>query len=185
MKPFNRRLLVSAITTLMLAFCSLRSEAAIADSITVFDPQGNVFQSPFGEAFVSVDTETGDIVSLNIPNLTDPLQEGPGHATALTDNKGNLTDVFGVINGELAFASGPIQSPGSVLSVVAVIIPQDSGLFSATMYLSPDLRAEGYTAQFFSAPSSVPSVPDGGATSALLGLSVSGLVLLRGKLSSN
>ena len=138
----------------LLAFALLlvRPAAAdsISDSLTVFDAAGNVvYQVSVTEA----NEDPNEIYFINVPGLINPAQFG--NATTVLDADGSYSDIFGIagVNGDLflAFNSDTEGFPALYGSQGAIFLPEgNGGFFDATMYLSPDLIAQGYSAQFFS-----------------------------------
>jgi hypothetical protein len=141
----------------------------ISDALTVFDPKGHIF------AQVSVTEANEDpnaILFINIPGLANPAQLG--HATTLLDLDGSFSDIFGVVDLQgtmfLGFNSDGEGVPAAFGGGGSIFVPEGSGVFGATMYLSPSFQRQGYTAFFFSDP----AVPEP-ATFTLLGIGAAGL----------
>jgi len=137
----------------------------LSDSLTVFDPAGNVAYS------VSVTEgleDPNEIYFINVSGLIDPSQVG--NATTLVEPDGSYSDIFGVagINGALflAFNSDIEGFPAAYGSQGNIFLPEgQGGVFDATMYLDPGLQAQGFHAQFFSDGDAV--VPEPGTLTLL------------------
>jgi len=118
----------------------------ISDYVIITAPDGTQTRLDFDkmhEMFVYPD-----------PTAADPGQLG--NATALLNDDGSISDIFGVIsdgtNAFLAFASdGEDGSPPQWPDDPQIFIQEDPiNGHDATMYLSPDLQAAGYMLTFFS-----------------------------------
>ena len=101
------------------------------------------------------------------------VMEGPGSQV--------VSDIFGINNSFLSFSSdsetASVTVPPNQLVVYEHSIGggEFGGVFDATMYLNPVLRAEGWTAEFASDASSVPEP----STFLLLGAGLGGLAFIR------
>lgn len=151
--------------------------APVSDTLTVYDPQGNVFMSASAN---EANEDAATIIS--VPIAVDAAQFG--NATDILEPDGTVSDIFGVCscgaNNALAlgFASDT-DTQGVNFGSFPLSSPEGNGIFDATMYLDPALRNQGYTAQFISDAAPVPEP----ATWAmmLLGFGAVGVALRRGR----
>lgn len=146
----------------------------ISDAFIVFDPLGNVFA--MSQVADAVENSTQIIYLQGV--AIDPTQFG--NPTVLTEPGVNplqgYSDIFGIATGgpdgmDLAFSSNDDNSLVN-FGQFPRTFPEGNGVFDATMYLSPQLQAQGFTAIFES--SSGDSVPEPG-TLTLLALGAAGL----------
>jgi hypothetical protein len=145
-----------------LALCSsfglaaLPTQAAatplvISDSFTVYDGAGNLVAQVVADENGENPTQIHYLAGIAV----DGAQFG--NATTLYDDPAfpNVySDIFGIATGgpdglNLAFSSDSETTPVS-FGNFALNFFEGSGVFDATMYLDPSLRAQGYTAQFVS-----------------------------------
>lgn len=102
-----------------------------------------------------------------------------GNYGVLEEQPGVYSDIFGIANigsdYHLSFSSD-VDGVPFPYGPAHIVLPETGIPVDVTMYLSPALRANGWTAQFWS---DTEGVPDAGATAGLLGLALMGLGLLR------
>jgi hypothetical protein len=152
----NRAIGLLAVGAFAAAFASVGQASIISDSLTVYDPTGAVF----AQVSVAEDVEDPNTIyfisNLDFPDLVDPTQLG--NATGVFEPDGSLSDVFGLISSPvaeglcLAFSSDSETVPAAFVGAGSSVFQErdHQGIFDATMYLNPDLQAQGYTATFVS-----------------------------------
>jgi hypothetical protein len=120
----------------------------ISDSLTVYSPSGNAVAS------VSAPEASEDSNHVYIIPYTGVVNEQLfGDPTVLLDPDGKVSDVFGIYEQDdnlyLAFESASGTS-APAFGTSDRIFPEGNGVFDATLYLSPGLQQDGYTATFSS-----------------------------------
>jgi len=167
---------------LLIALPVIAQIALPSDCLTVFDPNGAIFQQVCA---TEADEETNTVQHLyviNAANLVDPAQNG--NPTILLDPDETISDVFGIAAGfppgcDFEFCLGFVSDTETQAAFGKIIppltFPESLGVFDATFYLAPILRDDGFTAQFVS-----DAVPEP-ASIALLGLGVLALSFARRK----
>jgi len=167
---------------LLIALPVIAQIALPSDCLTVFDPNGAIFQQVCA---TEADEETNTVQHLyviNAANLVDPAQNG--NPTILLDPDETISDVFGIAAGfppgcDFEFCLGFVSDTETQAAFGKIIppltFPESLGVFDATFYLAPILQDEGYTAQFVS-----DAVPEP-ACIALLGLGVLAMGFARRK----
>ena len=140
---------IVAAISLALAGNAMGQVAPISDSMTVYDPTGAVFAQTL--AFEG-NEDPGHIYALSVG--VDASQFG--FATYLSEGNGLNSDIFGVCTTgapslQLCFASdSETQGVNFGNDPNFTTFPEGNGIWDATRYLDPSLRAQGYTATFIS-----------------------------------
>ncbi|MBZ5648428.1 MAG: PEP-CTERM sorting domain-containing protein [Acidobacteriia bacterium] len=145
----NRWMIGTLLASVMIVALPAIADT-LSDSLTVFDPAGNV---AYSISVTEALEDPNEIYFINVSGLIDPNQYA--NATTLVEPDGSYSDIFGVgsINGTLylSFNSDIEGFPAAYGSQGAIFLPEgQGGVFDATMYLDPGLQAQGFTAQFFS-----------------------------------
>ena len=169
---------------LLIALPVIAQIALPSDCLTVFDPNGAIFQQVCA---TEADEETNTVQHfyvINAANLVDPAQNG--NPTILLDPDETISDVFGIAAGfppgcDFEFCLGFVSDTETQAAFGKnippfLIFPESLGVFDATFYLAPILQDEGFTAQFVSDA----NIPEP-ATTALLGLGVLAMGFARRK----
>ena len=186
----RKKMLLRVLPSLLLAcvvFAAVPGVAdAISDTMTVFGPTGAVFAQV--SATESQEGGGTNVFLIGNPFIADPNQFG--NATTLCEVAGcnatsppsDFSDIFGVVQATiagqvfyfLAFTSDGENGTAFGNQGAHFLLELPGAVYSATMYLTPALQAQGYTAEFQSDPFS--PIPEPG-TLVLLG---SGLIGLAG-----
>lgn len=141
----------AAAVSLAALGASTSASAQVSDTLTVFDPLGNIVASA---SITEALEDAGTIVV--VPIGIDAAQFG--NATNLVELNGNFSDIFGICtcgpNGALALGiASDTETQGVNFGSFPRTFPEGNGVFSATLYLDPALQAQGFTATFTSDPS--------------------------------
>lgn len=121
---------------------------AISDSLTVYSPTGVAVASVSANENEENPTHVYIIPYTGIVN--DQLYGDP---TVLLDANGKASDIFGIYEKDddlyLAFSSDS-DTKAVAFGPTDRIFQEGQGVFDATLYLSPALQQDGYTATFVS-----------------------------------
>ncbi len=158
----TRNLLLSAIGAAALAFAAapaVQAAQILSDHLVVYNKAGVV---KFNIAESESRENPGAIFALPNKLKIDPAFLG--QATYLVEPAtGQLSDIFGICTcgpkGKLAlgFASDSDQAPVTFSTNNPIVYTEfKAGPYDATFYLSPKLKAAGWTAYFYSDGASVP-----------------------------
>ena len=151
-RTFVGRLAVWIAIAFFMAITTTRA-ATISDIMTVYDPAGNIFAQAIAYEGQELPIVTLPQVPIDLNQFGNPTQlvlpgTTPGTFVA--------SDIFGVANlgpGNyvLAFTSLEDNAPAGPPPPIGIVLVEIPGVpVSATMYLSLDLQAQGYTATFVS-----------------------------------
>jgi hypothetical protein len=183
-----KRLLLTSAAGLLLTSLSTFAQS-LSDRLVIKQADGA--QTIYGITELNeVSAGPGYAWYLGNSALADPAMYG--RATALTEpgQPNWISDIFGVIDiagiKYLAFSSDSetfdASGAASQYGGISQSLTETAGAYNMTMYLAPNLRAAGWTAEFSSDVEA--TVPDAGATASLLGLGLLGLGGLRRKLAA-
>ena len=166
----------------LLMIPSISQAIPMRDGIVVRTAGGDVVAEKWAtEAEILAAGPTGlfyidmvGLVDLSQFELYTAVYEPGGNGTT-----GPWSDIFGVaqVSGDyyLGFMSGP--GSASIADGAAFTIEELPGGMDMTMYLSPGMRQDNFTATFYS--SAPEAAPDTGGTLALLGLGLGSVLLSR------
>lgn len=167
-----------AAMALVFTVSPAAGQVPLSDTFNVYNPQGSVVYS------VSVDEVSenpNQLYFIPTAGLADPNQVG--NETYLLNPDASISDEFGVFDlGEGTFRLGfkSDGESGSLFGTSRITLQEgNGGPFDATMYLSFNLRDQGYTATFQSDFEA--SAPDGGTTLGLFAIALAALGLLHRK----
>jgi hypothetical protein len=126
----------------------------ISDSLTVYSPTGVAVASVLAKENGENPNHVYIIPYTGIVN--DQLYGDP---TVLLDANGKASDIFGIYDKDdklyLAFSSDS-DTEAVAFGPTDRIFQEGQGVFDATLYLSPALQQDGYTATFVSDADAVP-----------------------------
>src|ERR1035438_9768989 len=169
-----RRLLILSALALFAVAGTWAGTAAISDSLTVYSPTsvivGQVGVYDDGSIFgfhaactgptCGVTEDSPNIYYIDLSGLTNYTNTTPN--TMLLDSPSVGSDVFGQINLDAGFRLFFESNNGTVEFLPNssyLLVPEGNGYADATAYLTADLRASGYTAQFYSVPDAAAPEP--------------------------
>ena len=153
----------------------------VSDSLTVFDPTGSIFAQVTATEADEITNGPGQVYIIPMAGLVDSTQFGNATTLFESGNPSFSSDIFGIAslvagcldpNGLCLGFSSDTETLPQPFGTFPINLPEGNGVFDATMYLTPDFQAQGFTAQFVS-DSEVPAPP----SLVLLGLGV--LVAMR------
>ena len=132
---------------LMLPNAAQAQSVPASDTLTVYDPQGQIFST------VSEDEAREDPSQILAVNAA--IDENLfGQALYLTEPDGTKSDIFGIctcgVNNVLALGFASDTETTGVNFGEFSSTPEGNGIFDATRFLSASLRDQGYTATFTS-----------------------------------
>jgi hypothetical protein len=190
MKTILRQILGMLLLLSLLLLLPLTAGAnpvdPISDWLRVYDRSGNIL---YGVSITESQEDINKVYYINVPGLVDlsQFQNPTVLHKASGPLKGQAADIFGVgvINYGLpgggfflAFASDSETAPAYQNPTNALInFVKTQEIWDATMYLAPDLRTQGWTAEFYT---TLYVAPLPGAM-LLLGSGLLGLAVLRKK----
>jgi PEP-CTERM motif len=187
MKSLVRKTLLSAVlATLILSCSSMKAQArtVISDNFRVFDQNHQEVYSKYVTKEQEDLNGIGTLYYIEADGLADPNQWGNYTSVLKAPDYQVMSDAFGAIyrgTDLLLFfqsdtSTEPCPFPLGPNIVFETLQPTGryGGIFDATMYLSPDLQAQGWTADFESGM----SVPEP-ATVILMGSGIGALFLLK------
>jgi PEP-CTERM motif len=181
---YTLRAVILAALFLTCSSMNAQAKTIISDAFTVYNQNHQIAFS----SFVTKDQEelngASTIYYIENDDIADPNQWG--NYTSVLKSPTNLTmsDAFGVASRGSEFllfflsdtSTEPCPYPPGPNTVFEQLLPSGryGGIFDATMYLSPDLQSQGWTASF---ESGMP-VPEP-ATVLLMGSGIGALILLK------
>lgn len=161
-------------------------QSPVSDWLRVYNPAGSIAYSVQATEADEVANPALYNYTINVPGLADPSW-WDNKVIFVMENGTTVSDTLGVSHFPsvdpgyyLSFCSDsdPYPIPVSPVPGRDIVLQETGAPLDVTQLLAPDLRANGWTAQFWSDPSES-SVPDGGATAGLLGMAVLALGWLR------